>query len=111
MGQRRTEFRIVERKNYRFFTRLNCLYQCCRGEIFVTGGYSWNSIIGKTETLNLTSDNLNSWKTLSNLNIPRYLHACSTVVLKNNNIGALVTGGYSDVYLNSTEIFYPEENR
>ena len=90
---------------------LETIYECCRDEIFVTGGYSWNSIIGKTETLNLTSDNLNNWKTLSNLNVPRYLHACSTIVLENNYIGALVTGGYSDIYLNSTEIFYPNENR
>jgi len=89
-------------------------YQCslplARDHILVTGGYSWNSIIGKTESLNLTSKDAGNWKMLSNLNTPRYLHACSSILLKNNKLGAIVAGGYSDKYLNSTEIYFPEEN-
>ena len=41
----------------------------------------------------------------------RYLHACSTILLKNQQIGALVAGGYADEYLNSTEIFDPVKKR
>ena len=50
-------------------------YQCslplARDKILVTGGYSWNSIIGKTEALNLTSKDQNNWETLEDLNTPR----------------------------------------
>ena len=46
-----------------------------RDHILVTGGYSWNSIIGKTESLNLTSKDAGNWKMLSNLNTPRYVRS------------------------------------
>ena len=50
-------------------------YQCAvslaRDEILLTGGYSWNSILGKTEALNLTSGQADSWQTLASLNTPR----------------------------------------
>ena len=50
-------------------------YQCAvslaRDEILLTGGYSWNSILGKTEALNLTSGRADSWQTLASLNTPR----------------------------------------
>ena len=42
---------------------------------------------------------------------PRYLHACSPVQLGGDTLGAIVAGGYSDSYLNSTEIFHPQLNR
>ena len=32
-------------------------------------------------------------------------------MLDGGQLGAIVTGGYSDTYLNSTEIFYPQLNR
>ena len=84
-----------------------------RDKLLVTGGYSWNSILGKTESLNMSAGDLSKWSSLSNLNTPRYLHACSQVLLdaKNEEVGVIVSGGYSDSYLNSTEIFYPSENR
>ena len=50
-------------------------YQCAlslaRDKIILTGGYSWNSILGKTEALNLTSGQADSWQTLATLNTPR----------------------------------------
>ena len=50
-------------------------YQCAlslaRDQIILTGGYSWNSILGKTEALNLTSGQADSWQTLASLNTPR----------------------------------------
>ena len=50
-------------------------YQCAlslaRDKIILTGGYSWNSILGKTEALNLTSGQADSWQTLASLNTPR----------------------------------------
>ena len=49
-----------------------CLF---RDHILVTGGYSWNSIIGKTESLNLTSKDSGNWKMLSNLNTPRFVRS------------------------------------
>jgi len=92
-------------------------YQCAvslaRDKLLVTGGYSWNSILGKTESLNMSAGDLSKWSSLSNLNTPRYLHACSQVQLntQDGEVGVIVSGGYSNSYLNSTEIFYPSENR
>ena len=77
----------------------------------MTGGYSWNSILGKTESLNMSAGDLSKWSSLSNLNAPRYLHACSQVLLGGGEVGVIVAGGYSNSYLNSTEIFYPSEDR
>ena len=51
------------------------------------------------------------WKNELILIFWRYLHACSPILLKNSKLGAIVAGGYSDKYLNSTEIYFPEENR
>ena len=113
-------------KSSTFLSSITSFY-LFRDHILVTGGYSWNSIIGKTESLNLTSKDAGNWQSLSTLNTPRsinkiwkneltlifwrYLHACSPILLKNSKLGAIVAGGYSDKYLNSTEIYFPEENR
>jgi len=90
-------------------------YQCAvslaRDKLLVTGGYSWNSILGKTEALNMSAGDLSKWSSLSNLNAPRYLHACSQVLLAGGEVGVIVSGGYSNSYLNSTEIFHPSEDR
>lgn len=90
-------------------------YQCAvslaRDKLLVTGGYSWNSILGKTESLNMSAGDLSKWSSLSNLNAPRYLHACSQVLLGGGEVGVIVSGGYSNSYLNSTEIFHPSEDR
>ena len=84
-----------------------------RDKLLVTGGYSWNSILGKTESLNMSSGDHSQWNSLSDLNTPRYLHACSQVQLdtQQDDVGVIVSGGYSENYLNSTEIYYPSENR
>ena len=61
----------------------------------------------------MSAGDLSKWSSLSNLNTPRYLHACSQVLLdaKTEEVGVIVSGGYSESYLNTTEIFYPSENR
>ena len=50
-------------------------YQCtvglARDKILVTGGYSWNTILATTESLNLTSPDRESWQTLAGLSTPR----------------------------------------
>ena len=52
-------------------------YQCtvslARDQILVTGGYSWNTILDRTESLNLTQGHTDSWQTLAPLNTPRSL--------------------------------------
>ena len=55
--------------------------QHCRDVLVVTGGYSWNSILARTESLNMTAEEGNRWRRLAPLLKPRYLHACSTVQL------------------------------
>ena len=94
-------------------TQFLFIYTLFRDKLLVTGGYSWNSILGKTESLNMSAGDLSKWSSLSNLNTPRYLHACSQVQLntQDGEVGVIVSGGYSNSYLNSTEIFYPSENR
>ena len=42
--------------------------------------------------------------------VPRYLHACTSLRLNGGEIGVLVAGGYADNYLNSTEIYFPKTN-
>ena len=96
----------------------------------VTGGYSWNSILARTEALNMTAEEGNRWRRLAPLLKPRYLHACSPIQLGTEvpvlyileellsfgneklqtlynffKIGVLVAGGYSSSYLNSTEVY------
>ena len=53
----------------------------CRNVLVVTGGYSWNSILARTESLNMTVEEGNRWRRLAPLLKPRYLHACSPVQL------------------------------
>ena len=53
----------------------------CRNVLVVTGGYSWNSILARTESLNMTAEEGNRWRRLAPLLKPRYLHACSPVQL------------------------------
>ena len=53
----------------------------CRELLVVTGGYSWNSILARTEALNMTAEEGNRWRRLAPLLKPRYLHACSPVQL------------------------------
>ena len=52
-----------------------------REVLVVTGGYSWNSILARTESLNMTAEEGNRWRRLAPLLKPRYLHACSPVQL------------------------------
>jgi len=89
-------------------------YQCAVGLsrelLVVTGGYSWNSILARTEALNMTAEEGNRWKRLAPLLKPRYLHACSPIQL-GTEIGVLVAGGYSSSYLNSTEVYRPSADR
>ena len=59
----------------------------------------------------MSAGDLSKWTSLSNLNTPRYLHACSQVLLDDGEVGVIVSGGYSDSYLNSTETFHPSEDR
>ena len=60
-------------------------YQCAlplsRDSVLVTGGYSWNSVLGRTDRLNLTSSPGPGWSSLPGLGTPRYLHACSPLPL------------------------------
>ena len=108
------------------------LSSCCRELLVVTGGYSWNSILARTEALNMTAEEGNRWRRLAPLLKPRYLHACSPVQLGTEvstllnseesfligdmdlkvyglqiyfKVGVLVAGGYSSSYLNSTEVY------
>lgn len=77
--------------------------------LVLTGGYSWNTVLGTSETRNVTSSSTSEWTGLGgDLNTPRYLHACSPVALSSERNGVLVTGGYSDGYLDSTELFDPQ---
>ena len=52
-------------------------YQCAvslaRDKIILTGGYSWNSILGKTEALNLTSGEADSWLATQSLQVTRHI--------------------------------------
>ena len=57
------------------------LSSCYRELLVVTGGYSWNSILARTEALNMTAEEGNRWRRLAPLLKPRYLHACSPVQL------------------------------
>ena len=58
-------------------------YQCsvglARDKILVTGGYSWNTILARTESLNLTSPDRESWQSLASLNTPRSADSAATV--------------------------------
>ena len=57
------------------------LFSSLRELLVVTGGYSWNSILARTEALNMTAEEGNRWKRLAPLLKPRYLHACSPIQL------------------------------
>jgi len=69
----------------------------------VTGGYSWNTILGRVETLQMSQEK--EWQLLPPLRTPRYLHSCTNYPSPSGDTGVLVSGGYSEDYLNSTEIF------
>ena len=56
-------------------------FSCFRELLVVTGGYSWNSILARTEALNMTAEEGNRWRRLAPLLKPRYLHACSPIQL------------------------------
>ncbi len=78
----------------------------------LTGGYSYNAVLGIAESYNVSLRN--GWREVGaggNLNHPRYLHGCSPVQLPNKRgsgrHGVLVAGGYSDDYLRSTEVYDP----
>lgn len=91
-------------------------YQCAvglaRDKLLVTGGYSWNSILARTETLNMTAGPDTRWSRLAPLGTPRYLHSCAPLVLQpGGEVGVIVSGGYSSTYLNSTEIYIPSRDR
>ena len=42
-----------------------------RDKLMVTGGYSWNTILGRVETLDMGQE-APAWDTLPTLNTPRY---------------------------------------
>eukprot|EP00094_Tigriopus_californicus_P007670 TCALIF_07386-PA protein Name:"Similar to Ivns1abp Influenza virus NS1A-binding protein homolog (Mus musculus)" AED:0.38 eAED:0.38 QI:0/0/0/0.33/1/1/3/0/1579 len=77
--------------------------------LVVSGGYSYNSVVGMTEAYNLTTDS--QWRSLGNANLhqPRYLHSCAQVSTgpNSNDYTVIVAGGYANDYLNSTEVFDP----
>jgi hypothetical protein len=77
--------------------------------LILTGGYSYNSVVGVTQKYNLTASQ--RWERIGqgNLNNPRYLHACSPLPLAHGGpLGIIVAGGYSTRYLKSAEIFDPQ---
>ena len=78
--------------------------------IVMTGGYSYNSVIGVTQAYNLSSPDPR-WERVGqgNLNYPRYLHACSQLPLSPGGlVGVIVAGGYSTRYLRSAEVYDPQ---
>jgi len=87
-------------------------YQCStaisRDKLMVTGGYSWNTILGRVETLHMSQGV--EWDLLAPLQSPRYLHGCASFPLEGGKVGVLVAGGYNKDYLNSTEIYNTNTN-
>ena len=77
-------------KSSTFLSSITSFY-LFRDHILVTGGYSWNSIIGKTESLNLTSKDAGNWQSLSTLNTPRLLHQQNLKEWTNLNILKIFT--------------------
>ncbi len=87
----------------------HCVTSIHDDTLVVTGGYSYNSVVGVTQRFNLSSSQL--WERIGqgNLNQPRYLHACSPLPLApGGQVGVIVAGGYSTRYLRSAEIFDPQ---
>ena len=97
------ELKLTQERAYHCSTSLS------DDTLVMTGGYSYNSVIGVTQEYNLTSSS--RWERVGqgNLNYPRYLHACGQLPLSPGGlVGVIVAGGYSTRYLRSAEIYDPQ---
>ena len=113
-GRRRleTDLKLTQERAYHCSTSLN------DDTLVLTGGYSYNSVIGVTQKYNLTAaaaaasdGGRRRWERVGqgNLNYPRYLHACGQLPLSPGGlVGVIVAGGYSTRYLKSAEIYDPQ---
>ena len=74
--------------------------------LVITGGYSYNAVVGVTEAFNLTESRA-TWRDLGNLREARYLHGCSPILLPTGQTGLLVAGGFGTEYLATAELYDP----
>ena len=107
LNQRNQRWQVISDMNLTQERAYHCSVVIDKETLVITGGYSYNNVVGITEAFNVRD---RKWKNIGggNLTQPRYLHSCTRMTTQDSDKELiLVTGGYANDYLTSTEIYNP----